>query len=411
MPRNIEMRERVSGSFSAADSLLYPKTHINMVEGLLVDGKLSLGLIPDAYKTGMKYIQPLTAASDTLTLYTQMTNNLTNKGLGADLTASSPGSFFPIHTQSLVITVSVGHVVRGDDGLGQVVAGGTVSLEQNDWLIYRGVFEDLHTWDIQNNTHDLATSSFAGLMSSTDKAKLDAIAAEANKYSHPTQTAIDVNTTDNGINVIDRVQVNNLGHVTLVSARNLSEATGTTPGVMSAADKAKLDLIAAEANKYILPTATASVLGGIKIGAGLSIASSVVSVDSQTEENFTTALKNKLDLIESQANKYIHPTDGANTTLSLGTNETLASVVVNNYGHVTSISKQTIRTASTSLTGIVQLASGEDYKTTLSSAKSATPSGVKTMIDYFSGLKRYADLSAANSASHSDGAIALITVA
>jgi len=40
---------------------------------------------------------------------------------------------------------------------------------------------------------------------------------------------------------------------------------------MSAADKTKLDGIAASANNYTLPTATAAVLGGIKIGTNLSI--------------------------------------------------------------------------------------------------------------------------------------------
>jgi hypothetical protein len=98
-----------------------------------------------------------------------------------------------------------------------------------------------------NATLDVATTSLAGVMSSADKTKLDGIAANANNYTHPTQTAIDVNATDNGINVIDRVVVNTLGHVTSVSTRNLSEATISAAGVMSAADKTKLDGIAANA--------------------------------------------------------------------------------------------------------------------------------------------------------------------
>ena len=43
-------------------------------------------------------------------------------------------------------------------------------------------------------------------------------------------------------------------------------ATTTADGLMSAADKEKLDGIAANANKYSLPLATASVRGGAKIG-------------------------------------------------------------------------------------------------------------------------------------------------
>lgn len=45
-----------------------------------------------------------------------------------------------------------------------------------------------------------------------------------------------------------------------------SAATTSSAGLMSAADKTKLDGIAAGANKYTLPVATASALGGVRIG-------------------------------------------------------------------------------------------------------------------------------------------------
>jgi hypothetical protein len=57
---------------------------------------------------------------------------------------------------------------------------------------------------------------------------------------------------------------------------------------MSSADKSKLDGIAAQANKYVLPTATASVLGGVKIGNNISLADGgVISIN---KTNVTTAL-------------------------------------------------------------------------------------------------------------------------
>ena len=73
-------------------------------------------------------------------------------------------------------------------------------------------------------------------------------------YAHPTQTAINANATDDGINVIDSVTVNTLGHVTAVGTRNLSAATTSAPGHMTAADKTKLDGIATGANAYVHPT-------------------------------------------------------------------------------------------------------------------------------------------------------------
>jgi hypothetical protein len=51
-----------------------------------------------------------------------------------------------------------------------------------------------------------------------------------------------------------------------IGAASTNTATQTTPGLMSATDKSKLDGIAQGANNYVLPSATNTVLGGIKIG-------------------------------------------------------------------------------------------------------------------------------------------------
>lgn len=63
----------------------------------------------------------------------------------------------------------------------------------------------------------LATTTTAGAMSSSDKIKLDGLS----NYSHPTQTAIDTGTLT-GASVISRVNVNTLGHTTVVSTRTLT---------------------------------------------------------------------------------------------------------------------------------------------------------------------------------------------
>lgn len=47
-------------------------------------------------------------------------------------------------------------------------------------------------------------------------------------------------------------------------------ATTTEAGLMSATDKAKLDAIEAEANKYVLPAATAADLGGVKLAVSVA---------------------------------------------------------------------------------------------------------------------------------------------
>ena len=47
---------------------------------------------------------------------------------------------------------------------------------------------------------------------------------------------------------------------------------------MTAADKKKLDGIATGANAYSLPTATGSVLGGVKIGSNITNSSGTISL-------------------------------------------------------------------------------------------------------------------------------------
>ena len=71
---------------------------------------------------------------------------------------------------------------------------------------------------------------------------------------------------------------------------SIPKASSSQDGLMSKEDKAKLDGVAAQANKYTLTAATTSALGGVKQAAKVNDASGTVSV-----ENFNgllTALKN-----------------------------------------------------------------------------------------------------------------------
>ncbi|MBD5080368.1 MAG: hypothetical protein HDT44_01230 [Ruminococcaceae bacterium] len=171
-----------------------------------------------------------------------------------------------------------------------------------------------------NHTHLAATQSAAGLMSADDKKKLDGVAASANNYSLPAATStarggVKVGYTANGKNY--PVQLSNEqmyvnvpwtdnnttysnmkgasasadGAAGLVPAptkgnqakylradgtwqtppdtnTTYSAATTAAAGLMSAADKTKLDGIATGANNYTytLPAATSTARGGVKVG-------------------------------------------------------------------------------------------------------------------------------------------------
>ena len=283
-----------------------------------------------------------------------------------------------------------------------------------------------------NTTYANATTSTDGLMSAEDKVKLNGIAAGANKYTHPSYTA-----KSSGLY---KITVDALGHVSAVASVTKSDITalgipgsdtnttysafkgatasaaggsglvpapaagqntrylrgdGTwqTPpnttygvatdeanGLMSAADKVKLNGIAAGANKYTHPTFTARNAGLYKITVNnqghVTAATAVVKGDitalgipstNTTYNNATTSTdglmssedKTKLDGIATGANKYTHPSYTARTS-------GLYKITVDTSGHVSAVTSVT-KSDITAL-GIP----GSDTNTTYSAFKGAT---------------------------------------
>ncbi len=105
-----------------------------------------------------------------------------------------------------------------------------------------------------------------------EKTKLEGISAGANAYTHPSYTS--------KTSALYKVTVDGQGHVSAATAAakaditalgvpgqdtTYSEATGSVAGLMAAADKTKLDGIAAGANNYTHPSATAKASGLYKV--------------------------------------------------------------------------------------------------------------------------------------------------
>lgn len=109
-----------------------------------------------------------------------------------------------------------------------------------------------------DTTYGAASTTSAGLMSAADKKKLDGVADGANKYVHPSYTA-----QNSGLY---KITVDATGHVSAVTAvakgditalgipstnTTYNDATQSTHGLMSTADKKKLDAFG-EASTYAL---------------------------------------------------------------------------------------------------------------------------------------------------------------
>lgn len=78
-----------------------------------------------------------------------------------------------------------------------------------------------------------------------------------------------------------RIKALELGKVDKVEGKELSSNDFTD------AYKTKLDGIAAQANKCVLPTATAEIIGGVKVGANISYSNGTISL---SKANVTSAL-------------------------------------------------------------------------------------------------------------------------
>ena len=102
---------------------------------------------------------------------------------------------------------------------------------------------------------------------------------------------------------------------------NIRKATTELAGVMSAVDKNKLDSIAYGANNYTLPIASATALGGIKLGSGLSVTNDGtvnVSADVVAGSVEWNSIKNKPNVAILDGNNEFASDDGNIKTIING---------------------------------------------------------------------------------------------
>lgn len=114
---------------------------------------------------------------------------------------------------------------------------------------------------------------------------------------------------------------------TNLSQVTIPDATTSTPGAMSAADKTKLEGIETGANKYTHPTSAGNKhvpSGGGKGNFLVWSATGTAKWDSDTTATssanglMSSADKSKLDGIEANANNYAHPTSSGNKHVPSG---------------------------------------------------------------------------------------------
>lgn len=150
---------------------------------------------------------------------------------------------------------------------------------------------------------------------------------------------------------------------TIVNLGSINDATDSSDGLMSATDKAKLDGIAVGANKYVLPVASATALGGIKLGSGLSatsdgtvsvskdiVAGSVEWNNIKNKPNVAILTTNVTDAINYNSGSLFFQKEGAEEYASIGCSSTGSCDMsvyeeLGNYSYSASITANSIYVA------------------------------------------------------------------
>ena len=304
-------------------------------------------------------------------------------------------------------------VAASDSTLGGIKVGTNLSIDGN------GVLSATDT----NTTYSVGDGGLTqNNFTDTLKTKLDGIATSANNYSLPNASASSLGGIKVGTNL--SIDVNGVLSATDTNTTYSVGDGGLTQNNFTDALKTKLDSL----SNYTLPTATDSILGGIKVGTNLSIdANGVLSATDTnttysvgdgglTQNNFTDALKTKLDSLSNytlptatdsilggikvgtnlsiDVNGVLSATD-TNTTYSVGD----GGLTQNNFtdalktkldGIATSANNYSLPTSSTSTLGGVKVdgstitisdgvisSSGGGGSYTLPTASSSTLGGIK----------------------------------
>ena len=161
----------------------------------------------------------------------------------------------------------------------------------------------------------VATTTDSGLMSASDKSKLDGIAKNANNYTHPSSHAASMITPDASHRFVTDTQISAWNGKASTSA-----ASQSANGLMSAADKKKLDGISSGAtavsvDSSLSSTSTNPVQNKV-INSALAGKASTATVTTSAAGLMSAADKTKLDGIAAGANAYSHPSTHPATMIS-----------------------------------------------------------------------------------------------
>lgn len=278
---------------------------------------------------------------------------------------------------------------------GSFVIGDTIYFTDNDipdqWVVAVNSASPYYTFqDIETEKTDLA--GYVNTLSGTANSGVVTNITKSGSTITVTSASLAVSAptaSGTALSFIDSVSQAANGKIT-ATKKTVSDATKTAHGLMSGADKTKLDGIAEGANNYELPVATSTTLGGVKPGV---TAGRVYGVGVSNEGAMSVNVPWTDEKVSSAANHYAPSADSASQlsadasgTAAATWNTTSMVTGVNIQrdakGHVTGVTVDSVKmpanpntnTAHTHTSGVGLVKTGDggtsgtvDYKVALAS--------------------------------------------
>lgn len=226
-----------------------------------------------------------------------------------------------------------------------------------------------------------ATTSLAGVLTAADKAKLDGIAANANNYVHPTNNpgahpfATELTS---GLQILSQIVVNSEGHVVTIKGRNLT-----------AADIASVMIVAGTNTTSTNQTWSAATIDA-KLQAAVTQAQTGALIYKGNYDPATNTPNLGTDSTIKVGYTYVVSTSGTFAGQAVEAGDMIIAKVANpgttaaNW-QVVNKNIPAIVSASTTVEGIVYLATAAEVQTGTNDTKAVTPAGLKAALDSYIG--------------------------
>ena len=232
------------------------------------------------------------------------------------------------------------------------------------------------TWSLPTDTkYSLVTTTTNGLMSASDKTKLDGIATGANNYVHPSYTP--------KTNGLYKITVDSTGHVSATTAVTKTDITSLgVPSENTTYSNMTGATTNTDGKSGLVPAPAKGTQGKYLRGDGTWATPNDTTynpVTTTTNGLMIASDKVKLDGIETGANKYVHPTYASHDS-------GLYKITVDTKGHVSA----TTAVSKADITALGIPSTNTTYSTATQTVNGLMSSTDKKKLDGFLSASSYA---------------------